>query len=65
MSERDLTLREFTKSLRPGDSLNHDGREYGVVSTQGGYRVRPVAEFARERDGAHGEEQGKAGDASD
>lgn len=58
------TVREFSKALRPGDSLTHDGKKFDVVNSPFGYRVRPVVRHTRKRGGARGAKQGKGGDAA-
>ena len=57
------TVREFSKALRPGDSLTHDGKHFDVVNSPFGYRVRPVERRTRKRGGTGGAKSRKGGDA--
>ena len=66
MSERDETVREFSKTFRPGDSATRGDKQYGVVNTAFGYRFRPTpVEQTRDGAGSDGENPGDGGDASE
>ena len=49
--------------MRPGDSVTHDGKNFDVVNTAFGYRVRPVERRTRKRGGTGGAKSRKGGDA--